>query len=217
MGLFGFWKAPEVPPGTTEVRPQAQDEHLLEELKELAHHLDEDRILLNGALKVLYPGRSSAELAGDLFALCFRPLGLASFYLALADWERDALHFPYYYEGGRLRPRPFRSLSKEPGLTGKTLELAQPLYLRTLEEGRNHGVVLSNAEKDSGLAPHSWYGVPLGAGPAWGARPFGVLSFQSFQPDAFTESRRCLMEALGEALAFALKADPLLPFAGMKR
>ena len=216
MGLFGFLKAkaPAPEPGRAETQDPAREQAQMEDLRELARHLDEDRALLSGALRDLQPGMAPGELANALFSLCFRPLGLAAFFLALVDWERDALHFPLYHEGGRSRPRPSRRLSESPGLTGQTLAQARPLYLRTLEEGRVFGVVLSEVEKESGLVPQSWYGVPLGADPAWGARPFGVVSFQSFQPDAFTESRLRLMDALGEVLAFALKADPDWPFAG---
>lgn len=217
MGLLGFGKTKRPAPAAA---PPAADPDLdvgqARELQELARHLDEDRELLSGALRTLQPGMGPERLAAALYGLCYKPLGLAAFFLALADYERDALHFPLYHEGGRSRPRPPRPLSSSPGLTGVVLQRAAPLYLRTLEEGMGYGVVLSEVEKESGLVPQSWFGVPLGADPAWGPRPFGVLGYQSFQPDAFTESRRVLMEALSEAFAFALRADPRLPAAGRR-
>ncbi|HTL98222.1 MAG TPA: GAF domain-containing protein [Holophagaceae bacterium] len=216
MGLFNFGKAKGPAPGPAAGPDLVREQGQMEDLRELVRHMDEDRALLIGALQKLQPGLSPEELASALFDLCFRPLGLAAFFLALADWEADALHFPLYHEGGRSRPRPWRRLSESPGLTGQTLSQAQPLYVRTLEEGKAFGVVLSEVEKESGLVPQSWYGVPLGAGLAWGTRPFGVVSFQSFQPDAFTGSRRGLMQALGEVLAFAIKADPERPLVGQR-
>lgn len=211
MGILGFGKGKEAPvPETPAPAPESGEA----DLRELARHLDEDLALLTGALKALQPGLDPAALAQALHGLCFRPLGLAAFFLALADWEQDALHFPFYHEGGRSRPRPPRSLSGSPGLTGVALQRGEPLYLRTLDEGQAFGVILSEVERESGLVPQSWFGVPLGADPAWGPRPFGVLSFQSFQPDAFSPTRRALMEALGGVLAFALMADPALPLPG---
>ncbi len=180
----------------------------MEELQELVRHLDEDRFLLMGALKALHPGMDPSAMGSALLDLCFKPLGLASFYMALMDWERDLIVFPLYHEGGRVRPNPSRRLSTNGGLTGKTIDQGRPLYLRTLEESMEAGAVLSEAEQGSGLVPQSWYGVPVGSDPAWGGRPFGVLSFQSFQKDAFSESRRHLMDALGSIVAFNLKADP---------
>ncbi|HJU84558.1 MAG TPA: GAF domain-containing protein [Holophagaceae bacterium] len=180
----------------------------MEELHELVRHLDEDRSLLMEALKSLRPGMEAKTLASNLLDLCFKPLGLASFYMALVDWEHELIHFPLYHEGGRARNHTPRNLATDGGLTGKTLLQGRPLYLRTLEESMGAGAVLSEAEKGSGLVPQSWYGVPLGCDPAWGGQPFGLLSFQSFQKDAFSESRRNLMDALGCAMAFTLKADP---------
>ena len=180
----------------------------MEELHEMARHLDEDRSLLMGALKALRPGMTPKALASALLDLCFKPLGLASFYLALHEPERHLIHFPVYYEGGRDRDTPPRDFTERGGLTAKTINLGQPLYLRSLDESIGAGAVLSDIEKGSGLVPQSWYGVPLGCDPAWGGHPFALLSYQSFQKDAFSDSRRKVMDALGIILAFAMKADP---------
>jgi hypothetical protein len=71
------------------------------------------------------------------------------------------------------------------------------MYIRTLEEGHAAGSLLTAAEQATGLIPHSWYGVPLG----WGSRPDGLVSFQSFQTDAFSEGRRRVMNALVAVLS----------------
>ncbi|MBS1766121.1 MAG: GAF domain-containing protein [Acidobacteria bacterium] len=214
MGFLAFRKQPSLPLPAPNPPPETGSSE--NDLRELTRHLDEDLGLITGALKALQPGMSPEALAGSLHRICFRPLGLASFFLALADWERDMLAFPYYHEGGRERKHTPRSLSKSPGLTGMTLQRCESLYVRTLLEGKESGTILSDAEADTGLVPQTWFGVPLGVDPAWGPRPFGVLSFQSFQPDAFSESRRALMECLSGVLAFALKADPALPLPGGK-
>ncbi|HTL98223.1 MAG TPA: GAF domain-containing protein [Holophagaceae bacterium] len=211
MGLFNFGKAKgESPEELAERAKRAESEATqkaaqLEELRELVRHLDEDRLLLLRAAMELRPGMDPKALGQALLEICFKPLGLASFYLALIDWDRDRITFPVYHEGGRLRNQPERPFlaEREGGLTGKAVLSGNPLYISTLEEGRRAGAIFSEAERISGLVPQSWYGVPLG-----GERGFGLVSFQSFHQEAFPDSRRRLMDALAAIVAMALKAAP---------
>ena len=169
----------------------------VEDVQELVRHLDQDRDLLLGALERMRPGAEPLALAEALLDICFKPLGLACFYVALADWEQDQLHFVLYQEGGRTRNHPPRRLSDRLGLSEKVLSGRHAIYIRTLEEGHAAGSLLTAAEEATGLIPHSWYGVPLG----WGPRPVGLVSFQSFHDDAFSESRRRVMDALAALIS----------------
>ena len=174
----------------------------VEDLQELVRHLDEDRDLLLGALAGLRPGEDPGVLAQTLLDLCFKPMDLACVYVALADWDQDELRFVLYQEGGRIRSHPPRRLSEGRGLSEKVLAGRQSIYIRTLEAGRAAGSLLTAAEEATGLIPHSWYGVPLG----WGSRPTGLVSFQSFHTDAFSESRRRVMDALGALISTCMSA-----------
>ena len=205
MGLFGTRAKDEalIEQGERLHRLEAEASDLrvrLQETEELVRHLDADKDLLVEALGRLRPGMPSRDLAEALLDLCFKPLGLACFYLAQADWEEDRLTFVLYHEGGRARNHPARRLSERAGLSERVLASGRPLYIRTLEEGQAAGSRLTAAEQATGLIPHSWYGVPLGRG----ERPVGLLSFQSFQTDAFDEPRRRIMDALGIVLSRCL-------------
>jgi hypothetical protein len=169
------------------------------DLQDLVRHQDQDLLLLLGAAQSFRTGMPAGELASVLLDLCFRPLDLASFYVALVDWKADELRFALYHEGGRNRNHPSRRLSAHPGLTGKALAQGAPLYVRTPEEAVEQGALLTEAEKGSGLIPSSWYGVPFGDP----ARPKGLVSFQSFHRDAFSDSRRRVMDALVAIFALA--------------
>ncbi|MBS1785535.1 MAG: GAF domain-containing protein [Acidobacteria bacterium] len=216
MGLFTFGKAKgETPEELAERARQAEataalKSGQLEALDELVRHLDEDRLLLLRAALELKPGLEPKAAGEVLLDICFKPLGLASLFLALVDWERDRISFPIYHEGGRLRNQIERDFTNEQGggLTGKAIRAGAPLYIQTLEEGRNAGAIFSEAERISGLVPQSWYGVPLGVGMGATGRAFGLVSFQSFHPDAFSESRRRLMDAMAAILALCLTARP---------
>ena len=167
---------------------------------ELARHLDQDRNLLLGALERMRPGKPTADLAKDLLDVSFKPLGLACFYVAVADWELDQLQFVLYHEGGRARNHPSRRISERIGLSERVLSGRRPVYFKTQEEGHAAGSLLTEAEQATGLIPHTWFGVPLG----WGPRSAGLVSFQSFQTDAFSEDRRRVMIALAALMSDCL-------------
>lgn len=175
----------------------------VDEVQELVRHLDQDRDLLLGALERMRPGDDTRALAQSLLEVCFKPLGLACFYVAVADWERDLLQFVLYHEGGRARNHPSRRLSDRIGLSERVLSGRRAVYIRTLEEGHAAGSLLTAAEQATGLIPHSWYGVPLG----WGPRPLGLVSFQSFQTDAFSEGRRRVMDSLAALMSTCMVAQ----------
>lgn len=205
MGLFGGKTRDQAPPGREERLHQLEGEtralrFRLEETQELVRHLDQDRDLLLGAVERLRPGFSARELGEALMEVCFKPLGLACFYVAMADWEGDQLEFVLYHEGGRVRQHPARRLSERAGLSERVLSGNRAIYIRTMEEGHAAGSLLTAAEQATGLIPHSWYGVPLGRG----SRPLGLVSFQSFQTDAFSESRRRVMDALAALMSTCL-------------
>ena len=205
MGLFGGKSREQAPLGQDERLRQVEEENRalknrLEETQELVRHLDQDRDLLLGTVERLRPGLSPRELGEALMEVCFKPLGLACFYLALADWDRDQLEFVLYHEGGRVRQHLSRRLSERAGLSERVLSGGRAIYIRTMEEGQASGSLLTAAEQATGLIPHSWYGVPLGRS----GRPVGLVSFQSFQTDAFSESRRRVMDALAALMSTCL-------------
>jgi GAF domain-containing protein len=173
---------------------------IMGDIQELARHVDSERAILLKAVEILAPGRSHRELAEDLLGLVFRPTELAAFYVVTVDWERDRLDWVIHHEGGRVRTRISRPLSTEGGITAVAIRSRAPLYVSTYEEAQARGAILSEAERLSGLIPQSWYGVPLG----WGEHWFGLVSFQSFQPEAFSEERRKVFDALGALLARAM-------------
>lgn len=205
MSLFGNRKHDEAL-AECEARVQALEaecravQSRLADTQELVRHLDEDRDLLLGALERMRPGDDLRRLSEILLEVCFKPLGLACFYVAEADWQVDQLRFVLYHEGGRMRNHPSRRLSDRAGLSERVLTAGRPMYIRTTEEGMAAGSLLTAAEQATGLIPHSWYGVPLGRG----ERPSGLVSFQSFQTDAFSESRRRVMDALASLVTMCL-------------
>lgn len=203
MGLFGNGKSRQDHIAELEAKVQRLEQELdslkseRTELQELSHHQELDRELVLRVVETLRPGMDVKSLGKAFCETVFRPLELASFYIAQVDRERGILSFPTYHEGGALRIYADRNYNVEAGLTGPTIESGKPLYIRSAEEGLNKGAVFSAAEQVSGLVPQSWYGVPFG----FGERCHGLASYQCFQKDGFNESARRLMDALTVILA----------------
>lgn len=214
MGMFGHGDQGKGP-GTDRLaalEAQGQEEQRrLEELRAQVRERDEDRSLILESLRALKPGLDPRAMGEALFGICRKPLDLCTYYLALVDYGKDRMTFPFYFEGGKPRNSRPAAFSSHGGLTVEAISNRKPLYFVTQEDQEEHGVVYSEAERITGLIPQTWYGIPLGIGPGWVDRPFGLVSFQSFHKDAFSESRRDLMDALGATLALALKADPARP------
>ncbi len=198
MGLFDRGRAREqelLELLETVGRLNRENERLRQEMadvQELVRHQDQDLALLLGATAAFQRGMEALDLSKLLLELCFRPMDLASFYVALVDFKEDQLRFILYHEGGRLRNHPPRRFSVQPGLTGKAIQGGRPLYVRTMEEAESLGAIFTEAEKLSGLIPSSWYGVPFSGR----ADLCGLVSFQSFQREAFPEGRRKILDAL---------------------
>jgi len=203
MSLFRNSKAEEARIAALQAEVEACRRDVAD-LRELALHLEADLALVRAAAACLGPGEPPEVLAETLHGLCFKPLNLACFYLVLLDRPANQLRFPFYFEGGRPRKHPSRAYNDPRGLTERAMDSGQPLYIRSTEEGATMGNVLTAAEEATGLTPHSWYGVPLGASEHQGSLPFGLLSFQSFEQDAFPEGRRRIMDTLSTLMGLAL-------------
>ena len=204
MALAWFKRQEAAPPGAE--RPAEPSE--IERLRAVVRERDEDRRLALEVLGILNPGIEPRVVAESIRNTCEGRLGLATYYLALVDYERDQLAFPLYCEGGKARSVAVRVFSEFGGLTTRVLVEKRPLYFPEKRMQDEAGAAYTEAERITGLIPETWYGLPLGVGPGWPGRPFGVLSFQAFPKDAFSPARREIMDAIGAALALALKTDP---------
>jgi len=197
---------PEPPPSEVErlLTRMAELQQKRQTLGELGAQVLEESAFITGLFAALRPGLRWREAGEAVRQRCARPFEVSALYLSRVDWAADQIHFPYFFEAGRVRERASRACSDRPGLTGRVLELARPLYLDSKEACMAEGMVLSDAELTTGLMNQSWFGVPLFGRDR---RPAGVLAFQSFQPAAFPPHRLQLMEAVAGITALHLGSD----------
>jgi hypothetical protein len=161
--------------------------------------------LLGSVAGQLRPGMTLQGAGEVMLELLKDPLELATFFVARVDFEQDLTHFPVFFEGGRLRrhaPTPF---STGKGLTGRALELNEPLYIRDMiPEGIALGALLSRAEEVTGLIAATWYGIPIHGS---SAQPAVLVAFQVFPRDGFSESRRAFLQRMAKLLGLAAQAE----------
>lgn len=161
-----------------------------------------DRDLLRaviGHLRLRMPWEDSGMA---LCELCLRSFHLSGFYLARADWSSERIIFPFFHEAGRARTLAPIPLSLEAGLTGRTLLGAHPVYLPNRASCEAHGMRLTEAELQSRLTTHSWFGVPLCSTDP--GHPAGLMGFHAYQDDAFPPQRRELMATVAALAALHL-------------
>jgi signal transduction histidine kinase/CheY-like chemotaxis protein len=122
-----------------------------------------------------------------------------SFYVALFDEAMGIIEFPLLTgDEGRIDAAP-RDINREPGITGYVLQTAEPVYVRDLarpDPSRPYGPV-NIGERST----RSYIGVPL----VFREQVFGVLSVQSYRPNAYTQDDVELLSTIATQASIAIQ------------
>jgi GAF domain-containing protein/CheY-like chemotaxis protein len=163
-------------PEASRVRGQQAQLELLEEIgAALAKQLDLDGII---------------ELVGERVRRMF---GSVSSWIAIHDEATGIVRYPYAVEDGvRLEMEPIR-LGE--GLTSQVLRSQRPLRCGSSAELEVLGGIPSGGETQS------WLGVPILAND----RAIGVMTLESFDPDAFTAADERLLATIASSMGVALE------------
>lgn len=130
---------------------------------------------------------------------CRGLMPISSFYIALFHAETEMMTFPFFMDKDQARDVPPRHLHTHPGLTGKVILNRRTLYLPdTLNPPADLGVTIVRSSDDFA---RSFLGVPL----MLKERVVGVLSAQSYQPNAYTPDHIEFMEMLAVQAAIAVE------------
>ncbi len=208
MGLKDWFRPSPVgeDPQLQALAKQVADLRTLVELSErdLASAELETR-LLGEVAGHLWPGMTLQAAGEAILDLLREPFELATFFIAKVDFEQDLIYFPVFFEGGRLRRHAPSPYSSGKGLTGRALELKEPLYVRDMiPEGLALGALLSRAEEVTGLIAATWYGIPI---PGAASQPTVLIAFQVFPRDGFPDSRRAFLQRMAKLLGLAAQEE----------
>ncbi|HWQ15250.1 MAG TPA: GAF domain-containing protein [Roseiflexaceae bacterium] len=155
-------------------------------------------------MTALYRVSSAAVSTLDLDELLERAydeitayMGTPSFlFIASYDARRDTIHLELFKREGRLHAPHHKSTIRKSGLTGWIIDHGEALHIRDMLSGD-----LPAAPVSLGEPVRSWIGIPLRSQNT----VIGVLSVQSFEPNAFSDRDEQFLTTLANQLAVALE------------
>jgi diguanylate cyclase (GGDEF)-like protein len=122
------------------------------------------------------------------------------FSVALYDERAETFKFLQFYDRGKLRTDKIRHVQKKGGgVTAQVIKSRKTIYLPDVDSAKTrrlHPVVHTSKEH-----ARSYLGIPL----LVGEKIVGVLSGQSYQPDAFSPQHIELLETIALQAAIALQ------------
>jgi diguanylate cyclase (GGDEF)-like protein len=121
------------------------------------------------------------------------------FYVSLYEESNELITIPFYYEDGQYSTGASRDIQQNPGLIGEVIRSRQTLYLEdTFESQYPTPTHILHSE---GRETRSYIGLPL----ILRDKVIGVLSIQSYKPDAYTQSQIQIMEMIAIQAAIAIE------------
>lgn len=149
---------------------------------------------------------SGLEMDRTLRALlekCQQVLPIEAFYVAVLDPETNLIHHPLAYDLGEYPKIPTRDLGKTPGLSGYIINSRQPLYIPDMTSPE--ALKTYQIFRTSGTPTRSFVGVPM----IVGEQVVGVISMQSYKPDAYDIAQIRLLETIAAQAAVAIENSRL--------
>lgn len=172
-----------------------ENARLFHETQRRAEHM----ATLNRIGLAITAGLDLGEVLQALYEQLSRIMDVGAFYVALYDEETGIIDFPLLTgRDGQIQIRP-QHIHRQPGLTGYVIRSRQPLYLPDIwaipPEAPYQAIKLTE------LSTRSYIGVPL----QYRDRVIGVLSVQSYEPDAYTEADLQLVTTIATQAAVAIE------------
>jgi diguanylate cyclase (GGDEF)-like protein/PAS domain S-box-containing protein len=147
----------------------------------------------------LTTGLEMRNVLESLYQQCSQVLPIDVFYVAMFNPETGQIDIPTYFQQGEFLEIKPRNIYTEPGTTGEVIRRRRRIYLPdTLspEIAQEYHVV-----RLGGTPSRSYVGIPL----ILLDQVVGVISMQSFQPNAYTEDQIRLFETIGTQAAIAIQ------------
>ncbi len=148
-------------------------------------------------------GLETRQVLQTLFEQCRQVAQIDSFHVALYDEVSGLVQFPLFYDRGQYRLITPRDIRVRPGLTGYIIRTQETLYLpdSTRLEPRVNVEVVRTGEPYT----RSYVGVPL----RLRGQVVGVISMQSYQPNAYTAEQIRMLQTVAIQAAITIEKSRL--------
>ncbi len=148
-------------------------------------------------------GLDMEQVLKTLLEKCRQVLPVEAFYIAILDPDTGLIHHPLAYDWGEYPQIPTRDIRENPGLSGHVINNRQTLYIPDITSP--DAVTTFQIFRTSGNPTRAYVGVPM----IVGDRVVGVISMQSYQPNAYDPGQIRLLETIATQAAVAIENSRL--------
>ena len=148
-------------------------------------------------------GLDMEQVLKTLLEKCRQVLPVEAFYIAILDPDTGLVHHPLSYDMGEYLQIPTRDIRQNPGLSGQVINSRKTLYIPDITSP--DVITTYQIFRTSGKATRAYVGVPM----IVGDRIVGVISMQSYQPNAYDPDQVRLLETIATQAAAAIENSRL--------
>ncbi|MCX6038251.1 MAG: GAF domain-containing protein [Chloroflexi bacterium] len=148
-------------------------------------------------------GLDMEQVLRTLLEKCRQVLPVEAFYIAILDPDTGLIHHPLAYDMGEYPQIPTRDIRQNPGLSGHVINNRQTLYIPDITNP--DAITTFQIFRTSGTPTRAYVGVPM----IVGDRVVGVISMQSYQPNAYDPGQIRLLETIATQAAVAIENSRL--------
>jgi diguanylate cyclase (GGDEF)-like protein/PAS domain S-box-containing protein len=151
----------------------------------------------------LTSGLDMDQVLKTLLEKCRQVLPVEAFYIGILDPDTDLIQHPLAFDRGEYPQIPSRDIRKNPGLSGYVINNRQTLYIPDITSP--DAITTFQIFRTSGTPTRAYVGVPM----IVGERIVGVISMQSYKPNAYDPAQIRLLETIATQAAVAIENSRL--------
>lgn len=155
--------------------------------------------MLNEIGRAITTGLDMEMVLHALLEQCQKVAPVDCFYVSLYDQTSDLITIPFYYENGVLTTGASRDIQQNPGLIGEVVRSRQTLYMKDLYDYDNP--TPTRVLREGYQETRSYIGLPL----ILRDKVIGVLSIQSYRPNAYSQDQIQIMDMIAVQAAIAIE------------